>query len=583
VHALASAQRRLGADQATVPRIVLPIRSGGLELTDRLCWAILGAAMVVAAALILYLNRGTVFFVDELERFVDSPTLRPVDVIEPHAGHLTAISNLVYKAILETVGAHYLAFRLLIVSCVLLTTGLFYALVKRRIGALPALAPALVLLFFGSSWQMIITGLGFNVVFSIAMGLAALLALDRGDRLGDALACVLLVVSVSTLSIGLAFLVGVAVSVLLGSDRRRAWIFLVPLALYAVWWLWGQSAPEPAGSGASASNVLLIPSYIAESLAAVLSSLAGLSFEFSPETTEDAVTQSGIVLAILATVALALRIRQGSVPRFLWVSLAIVLAFWTLSALARNEFRPPGQIRYLYTGAVGVLLVAAAAASGIRFSRVGVAALFAAAAVSLATNLVLLRDGAREFRNAYSAPLRANLAMLELGRDDIRPGFNPRAGVQALSISSLSAAEYLAASDRYGSLAFSLPELANQPEPIRERADRTLARSLGIELAPSRSRAGARECELIRSGGPSEEIAFLVPPGGTTLTTRGDAPGELTVGRFATAATVDLGALQPGRSAMLRIPTDSSPTPWRASVTGQSALVVCGAPPPSTG
>jgi hypothetical protein len=583
VHALASAQSRLGAEQATVPRIVLPIRSGGLELTDRLCWAILGAAMVVAAALILYLNRGTVFFVDELERFVDSPTLRPVDVIEPHAGHLTAISNLVYKAILETVGAHYLAFRLLIVSCVLLTTGLFYALVKRRIGALPALAPALVLLFFGSSWQMIITGLGFNVVFSIAMGLAALLALDRGDRLGDALACVLLVVSVSTLSIGLAFLVGVAVSVLLGSDRRRAWIFLVPLALYAVWWLWGQSAPEPAGSGASASNVLLIPSYIAESLAAVLSSLAGLSFEFSPETTEDAVTQSGIVLAILTTVALALRIRQGSVPRFLWVSLAIVLAFWTLSALARNEFRPPGQIRYLYTGAVGVLLVAAAAASGIRFSRVGVATLFAVSALSLATNLVLLRDGAREFRNAYSAPLRANLAMLELGRDDIRPGFNPRAGVQALSISPLSAAEYLAASDRYGSLAFSLPELANQPEPIRERADRTLARSLGIELAPSRSRAGARECELIRSGGPSGAIAFLVPPGGTTLTTRGDAPGELTVGRFATAATVDLGALQPGRSAMLRIPTDSSPTPWRALVTGQSALVVCGAPPPSTG
>jgi hypothetical protein len=584
VHDLASAQSRLGTEQATVPRIVLPIRSGGLELTDQVCWAILGAAMVVAAALILYLNRGTVFFVDELERFVDSPTLRPVDVIEPHAGHLTAISNLVYKAILETVGAHYLAFRLLIVSCVLLTTGLFYALVKRRIGALPALAPALVLLFFGSSWQMIITGLGFNVVFSIAMGLGALLALDRGDRLGDALACVLLVVSVSTLSIGLAFLVGVAVSVLLGSDRRRrAWIFLVPLTLYTVWWLWGQSAPEPSGSGASASNVLLIPSYIAESLAAVLSSLAGLSFEFSRETTEGAVTQWGIVLAIMATVALALRIRQGSVPRFLWVSLAIVLAFWTLSALARNEFRPPGQIRYLYTGAVGVLLVAAAAASGTRFSRAGVATLFAVSALSLATNLVLLRDGAREFRNAYSAPLRANLAMLELGRDDIRPGFNPRAGVQALSISSLSAAEYLAASDRYGSLAFSLPELANQPEPIRQRADRTLARALGVGLEPSRSRTGTRECELVKSGSPGGAIAFPLPPGGATLTTRGDAPGEVTVGRFATAATVDLGALQPGRSAMLRIPTDSSPTPWRASVTGQSALLACGPPPPSAG
>jgi hypothetical protein len=583
---LASAQSRLGTEQATVPRIVLPIRSGGLELTDRVCWAMLGAAMVVAAALILYLNRGTVFFVDELERFQNSPTLGPAEVIEPHAGHLTATSNLVYKAILETVGAHYVPFRVLIVSCVLLTTGLFYVLVKRRIGALPALAPALVLLFFGSSWQMIITGLGFNVVFSVAMGLGALLALERGDRLGDALACVLLVVSVSTLSIGLAFLVGVAISVLLGPDRRRrAWIFLLPGALYAVWWVWGQSAADPAGTGAEASNVLLIPSYIAESLAAVVSSLAGLSFEFSPETTErGAVTQSGIVLAFLATVALGLRIRQGSVPRFLWVSLAILLAFWTLSALARNEFRPPGEIRYLYTGAVGVLLVAAAAASGVRFTRAGVAALFTAAAVSLATNLVLLRDGANEFRNAYTAPLRANLAMIELARDQVPAGFNPRAGVPALSISSaLSATEYLAASDRYGSLAFSLPELAAQPEPIRQRADRTLARALGVGLEPSRSRTGTRECELVKSGSPGGAIAFPLPPGGATLTTRGDAPGEVTVGRFATAATVDLGALQPGRSAMLRIPTDSSPTPWRASVTGQSALLACGPPPPSAG
>jgi hypothetical protein len=575
VHALASVQSRLGTERATVPRIVLPIRSGGLELTDRVCWAILGAAMLVAAALILYLNRGTVFFVDELRRFVDSPTLGPVDVIEPHAGHLTATSNLVYKAILETVGAHYVAFRVLIASCVLLTTGLFYLLVKRRIGALPALAPTLVLLFFGSSWQMIITGLGFNVVFSVAMGLGALLALERGDRIGDLLACGLLLVSVATLSIGLAFLAGVASSVLLGSDRRRrSWIFLVPLALYAVWWLWAQSAPEPAGTGASASNVPLIPIYIAESLAAVVGSLAGLSFDFSAE--GGAVTQSGMVLAILATVALALRIRQGSVPRFLWVSLAIVLAFWTLSALARNELRPPGQIRYLYTGAVGVLLVAAAAASGTRFSRAGVAILFGVSALSLATNLVLLRDGASAFRNAYSAPLRANLAMVELARDQIAPGFKPRAGVQALSVISLSATEYLAASDRYGSLAFSLPELAAQPEPIRQRADRTLARALRIGLEPSRSRPAVRQCEVITSASPGGAVAFPLPPGGATLATQGDAPGKLTVGRFATAATVDVGALQPARSATLRIPTDSSPTPWRASVTGPSAIRVCG-------
>ena len=175
---------------------------------------------------------------------------------------------------------------------------------------------------------MIITGLGFNVVFSVAMGLAALLAVEREDRRGEVLACGLLVVSVSTLSIGLAFLVGVAISILLESEaRRRVWIFLVPLTLYAAWWVWSQSAPEPAGTGAEASNVLLIPSYVAESLAAVLSALAGLSFEFTAQGTEATTTQSGIVLAVLAIAGLALRIKRGNIPRFLWVSIGILLAF----------------------------------------------------------------------------------------------------------------------------------------------------------------------------------------------------------------------------------------------------------------
>jgi hypothetical protein len=582
---LASTPDRLGVDRAAVPRIVLPIRSGGLELTDRVCWAILGAAMLAAAALILYLNRGTLFFVDELERFQASPTLDAVDVIEPHAGHLTATANLVYKVVLETVGAHYVAFRILIVGCVLLTTGLFYALVKRRIGALPALAPAIVLLFFGSSWQMIITGLGFNIVFSIALGLGALLALERRDRPGDMLACGLVILAIATFSIGLAFLVGVAISVWLEPDRRRrAWVFLVPLVLYAAWWVWGQSAPDPAGTGTEASNALLIPSYVAESLAAVLSALAGLSFEFTAQGTEAITTQPGIVLALIAIAGLALRIKRGSVPRFLWVSIGVLLAFWTLSALARNEFRPPGQIRYLYTGAVGVLLVAAAAASGIRFSRAGVVALFAAAAVSLATNLVLLRDGGSEFRNDYSAPLRANLAMVELARDEIRPGFNYRAGIPALSVSTaLSAGEYLAASDRYGSLAFSLPELAAQPEAIRQRADRTLARALGLSLEPAPSRRRAGECRLVTADSAGGAIAFPLPPGGATVTVRGDAPGELRLGRFAALPSVDVGALAPAQRVGVRIPTDASPTPWRASVTGASALEVCGARPPAAG
>src|SRR5215207_8785599 len=79
---MASVPHRLGEERATVPRIVLPITSRGLVVTDRLCWGILGAAMAVAAGLILYLNRGTTFFVDEIGFLYSSPRLDASYVLE---------------------------------------------------------------------------------------------------------------------------------------------------------------------------------------------------------------------------------------------------------------------------------------------------------------------------------------------------------------------------------------------------------------------------------------------------------------------------------------------------------------------
>jgi hypothetical protein len=567
----------LGEQRATVPRIVLPITSRGLEVTDRLCWAFLGAAMAAAAGLILYLNRGTVFFVDEFERFLNSPTLGPVDVIEPHAGHLTATSNLVYRGILEAVGADYVAFRVLAVSVVLLAAGLFYEVVKRRIGALPALAPTLLLLFFGSSWEMIATGLGFNVVFSIAMGLGALLALERRDRLGDAIASLLLIVAVATLSIGLAFLVGVAIYVLLRPDRwRRAWIFIVPLVLYAAWWLWALSADQSAGEAARASNALLTPNYIAESLAAVTGAIAGLSFDFSNQSEGGVWLEWGRVLAVPAAAALVVRLRRGNVPVSLWASLGIVLAFWTLGALVTFPLRPPGSMRYVYTGAVAVLLVASDAARTVHFSRLGLTVLFGACAISLTTNLALLRDGAASFRDRYSAPVRADLAAVELARDRVDPEFNPVAGEPALSVTPFPAGEYLAAVDRYGSPAFSPAELAREPESVREGADQVLARALDLELDRSGARPVGKRCQRIRRGAPGEAITFELPTGGARVRTRGGASATAGLRRFAEQPSIELGKVRPGETAALEVPPDASPTPWRMSIAAARSVEVCG-------
>jgi hypothetical protein len=563
-------------ERASVPRIVLPITARGLEVTDRLCWWILGAAMAAATALILYVSRGTTFFLDELSWVYATPTLGADDVLDPHNGHLIATTRLAYKAILETIGADYVAFRLLGVSSVVLSGALFYALVKRRIGALPALAPAIVLLFFGSAEEYVGTPIGFATLLSIAAGLAALLALERGDRRGDVAACVLIALSVASFSTGLAFLVGVAISVLVRPDRwERLWIFLVPLVLYGAWWLSSLDSPGSVEGQAKLSNVLLIPSYVADALAAATAALAGLDYDFVGSG-EGVALGWGYVLAVIAVVALAVRISRGNVPRSLWVSLAIVLAVWTGGALAAGLGRDPESARYVYMGAVGVLLVATDAARSIRLSKLGIAVLFGACAVSLATNVALLRDWGTFFRDSYSAPARAEFAMLELSRERVDPDFDPGAALDesVLALPGARAGTYFAVVDRYGSLALPLPELERESESIRAHADQTLASALGLRLEspPAGPRAACRE---LRGTGPAGPIEFELPAAGATLRARGVAPANLSVGRFATSPSAELGNLPPGRALALAIPPDSSPTPWLASVSGAESIEVC--------
>ncbi|MGH2994011.1 MAG: hypothetical protein ACRDL1_10785, partial [Solirubrobacterales bacterium] len=494
-------------------------------------------------------------------------------------GHLLATTRLIYKAVLETIGIDYITFRLLAVSTVLLSAAFLYALAKRRIGAVPALAPTLVLLFFGSAWQHVVVPIGFVSLLSITGGLASLLALERGDLRGDIAACALISLSIATFTTGFAFLVGVAISVLLRPDRqRRAWIFLIPLTLYAAWWL-SQVSTSSAEQQAKPSNVLLIPSYVAESLASVTAGLAGLNFEFADSDSNPLLRDElgwGPVVATLAVVALALRIRRGNLPHSLWVSLGIVLTYWSLGALVASDFysRAPSNVRYMYEGAVGVLLVATDASRSIRFSRLGLVVLFGACAFSLATNVALMREGAAIFRDEYSRQARAQFAMLELARDHVQPDFFAAdAGRDVAPVRGV-AASYFATVDRFGSPAFSLPELERQDDSVRQGADQLLARALGVRLDRSIRQPG-RGCREIPASERGGAIGFELPRGGASLRAQGVAPGSMMLGRFATSPTVEVGSLFPGETAKLRIPPDSSPRPWRGSVTGVRAVTAC--------
>jgi hypothetical protein len=571
------------ADRASVPRIVLPITSRGLELTDRACWAVLGAAMVASAALILYLTRGTLFYFDQLTLLFESADFSLGDAIDPDEGHLGATTRLVFQGMLEVFGADYVAFRVLHVAMAAVAAGVFYALVKRRIGAVPALAPTLVLLVLGAAWSHVLVPIGFGIMLCVAAGLGALLCLERGDRRGEIAACVLLIVSVATFTTGLAFLAAAAVAILVREDRRRrAWVFLVPAALYAAWWLWSLSSPTSAESETTLSNALLIPNWIADSLAVVISAIVGFGYEFGSDGPVPGIEPGwGRALAVAAVAVLAVRVARRGIPTALWASLAFVSVFWILGALSYGPDRLPETTRYLYTGAVGVLLVAADAARGTRFTKLAVAVLFGACAISLVTNLALLRDSGSFFRNEYSAPGRAELAMLELGRERVDPDFSIATelpGESPIGLTNPIAGTYLEVVDEYGSPAFTLEQLSGAGEGARQHADLTLARALDLRLRPAPGDTAFTDCRRTRSQAGDGPVELELPPGGGTLTALGAAYARVEVGRFGTAPSVPIGRLADGRPTVLRVPEDSSPTPWRASVSGARSVEVC---PPS--
>ena len=73
-----------------------------------------------------------------------------------------------------------------------------------------------------------------------------LLALEREDRRGDVAACLFLIASLGFSGLGIPFLAAAAVAIGLGpreSWLRRAYVVVIPAALFAAWYLgWGHDA-----------------------------------------------------------------------------------------------------------------------------------------------------------------------------------------------------------------------------------------------------------------------------------------------------------------------------------------------------
>jgi hypothetical protein len=524
---------------------------------------------------VVYETRGTTLWFDEWQWALERRGGDVDTYLRPHNEHLSLVPVAVYKALFATVGIERsIPYRAVLVVAQALCAAIVYAYARPRVGTLPALACAALLLTLGPGWQDLLWPFQISWLLSLAAGIGALLALDRGDRRGEAAACALVVLSLASSGIGVAIAVCVLVDVL-WRRPRAAWVVVAPAVLYAAWWLGWEDAV--LGDG----DVLRAPGFAADGVAATASALTGTAGG-------DATLGGGRPLAVAAAALLVWRlVRLGRVPGRVAALGTMLAVFWLLTGARRAQLASPEESRYLYVGALLVLLLVVELARGVALPRW--AALVGALVVALfaAANLGDLRAAAAELR-AESALTRARLGAVELARATVAPRHVVQLPGYPLLI--VRARAYLAAARELGSPAATPAQLVDGPEPARIAADAELLGIVGPDLlAPPIVPLGARTGRVAADRGAGgcgrvgrrlgartgEPLHFAVPPTGLLLVAAG-RPVAVFLRRFATAFPARPQATLPaGVGAILRLPRDRSPRPWRVRLVSEGRVTAC--------
>jgi hypothetical protein len=558
----------------------------------------LAAAMIVSAVALMWIGRGQTIRGDELEyatRLATQPFGHTLLHTPPNK-YLIAVPLIVYRAMFELFGlSSYVPYHLLATVLVLICAGLFYALVRRHIGYLLAIPPTVLLLFFGSGWEEVLTAIRLPSLIAVATGLGALLALDKRELAWDLVAAVLLCVAVASHPTGVAFTAAAAVLVLLSPAPqrwKRAWVFLAPAAVFAAWYLiWRTTTPTVYPNTASAVFLFVRQSWVM--LCATVTGLSGVLDQ--PVYRQPIAEIIGALLFVLLVVAIALRFRR--LPAGFWAALAGLVVLIVSTRLSAGGFlRMPDEGRYLFPETVLFLLMFAALAGPLKLPRWGEWAVAVVILFGISSNVAMLVDGG-DMSRAKSEIAKGQLSAFQIAGANVIPEYRP-------SPLETTAGLDLAAMARFGSPAVSGPALANASLLTRQSADRALVGSLGIKLVPAAgqvARSGTaphvlqtfegrvarrRGCVVLSAppaGGATQtetlgaRLAELaLPPQGVEISSEDMSRVHALLGKFA-PPSVPLAAAS-GRRAVLRTPADESSTPWKLTVASNQRVAVCGIP-----
>jgi hypothetical protein len=422
--------------------------------------------------------------------------------------------------------------------------------------------------------------LNLGFLAAVAAGLGALLVLERGDRRGDAAACILLILGLASSSAGISFVAAALVEIL-SLRWRRLWVFAVPAGLYGIWLL--EYGNPDAVSGAKGdvadllrSNLPDAPGYFFNAAAAAFGGLVGLSLDW------------GRLLAVLVGIALAVKVARATPFSTRSVGLlAAATTYWGLMALFRAHLDAPADSRYLYLGGILIVLLTVELMPPIQPSR-GVLAVAAVVLAGIAvSSFSVLHDGSR-FLQSWSRFVRAELAALEVAGPTTDPGYHP----DEFRAPGIAAGPYFAAVSDWGSPAFAAEDVERLAEAERQEADAVLVKALGVSVqqlakaAPGGPRPAVEAAIGGRVGFRSRCVTFVprifeasieltVPAAGIAFTGTG-ALVEVGLRSFAgDYSETSMGSAEPGLPHAVRIPPRPGRT-WHIRLSTSAPLTACG-------
>lgn len=539
---------------------------------------LLALALAGAAVLFLALTWHFTYLIDSWEFLMNRRGFTVDAFMRPHNEHIVVIPVAIEQLFLHLFGMDSARPEYVLLTLMLLVSDyLLFVYLRRRVGAWMALFGALLILFLGPAWELLLWPFEISLLGSVLFGIAMLLALERRDRTGDLLACLFLAVSIGFSSLGLAFVAAALVAVLQSPRERwrgRVFVVLVPAVLYVLWYLgWGHDAE----SHMSLRNVLASPRFVAESVAAGVGNLFGLGTSPVSGATE-LFWGALLVAAIVAAVGYRRWQRPGFDPG-LWPVAAAAAFNWFLTAFNQIPGREPATSRYQYASCVFIVMVLANLLAKERFSRRTLLIGGVVTLLALGPNLVVLKDG-RDSLAEQSDFARADTEALEIARRTVPAEFqlSPEvAGTPALV--DVSAGPYFEAVDEYGSSAYSEAELLTAPAVARHQADVVLSEALPLRAVVSPSGydpAGGRENCVVQAGraAPGDEIA--ISPGLTRVEVAPGSPAHLSLRRFAEGEyPVSIAEAPGGSVTVLHVPKDKSPRPWELHVEAEQSARIC--------